>query len=98
MVHRMVADNMPLLCHSHDKLGLTLDIRTRNKKCSGNAFFLKRVENQRGIAVFVPLVKGQIERLFLFASHINAVILIHHLGLLRRKFGAAVRSAEAPAA
>ena len=43
----MVADNMPLLCHSHDKLGLTLDIRTRNEKCRWNAFFLKRVRSTR---------------------------------------------------
>ena len=43
-----------------EQLRLLLGIRKRDKKYGVDPFFFQRIQNVGGIAVFVPLVKSQV--------------------------------------
>ena len=56
----VIADRVSFLNHALHQLRLLLGIRKRDKKYGVDPFFFQRIQNVGGIAVFLPLVKSQV--------------------------------------
>ena len=62
VVFAVVSDRVPFLDHPPDQFRRPLDIIPGDKKRRPNLFLRKGVQNLFGVPVFIPLVKGQIDR------------------------------------
>ena len=59
MIGCMVANDMSFIDHTPHQLRFFFDIIQCYKKHSRDLLFLQRIQDRRGVAVFVPFVKGQ---------------------------------------
>ncbi len=76
----MVAHRVPFVHHALDELGVIPNIAANNKKCAGRVVLFQRVEDGRGIAVFVSGVKRQIQALLPGIAAIERIVGAQRFG------------------
>ena len=71
----VVAYDMPLVHHALHQFGRGVDIIAHDKKAGGRIVFFERIQNRRGVSVFVTRVKGQVDGLFVRVAQIVCAVL-----------------------
>lgn len=81
MVHAVVAHNMSLIDHALYQFGVGLAVMSGDKEYRLDFLLLEDIQDIGGIAVFIALVKGEVDALFIRADEVDIVIPVLFLQL-----------------